>query len=48
MIFFDSTRSRDVPIKLGTKIDEFWRSFDKLSNIWQNIGEVFGDFQIKN
>ena len=51
IIFIDSTRFREIPIKSGTNIDEFQRNFDKFSKLWQKIANFlaiftwqFGDF----
>ena len=34
IIFIDSTRFRELPIKIGTKLDEFEVNIDKFSNNW--------------
>ena len=47
IIFIDSTRFREIPIKIGTKIDEFSRNIVKFSKLWQTIGNIFSDFQTK-
>ena len=45
MIFIDSRRFREIPIKIGKNIDELQRNFDKIKLIQQNsFGKKLANF----